>query len=99
MPLLSIGWGFFFCFLHTITYRLTRQKHSHIFSSLFFFFKGNVTFFFTGEARLQIPEFILHLTQSPFLNVELFTACWQYAPFPLPSVTPDVVKLHFSTVN
>lgn len=56
-------------------------------------------FFSTGEARLQIPEFILHLTQSPFLNFELFTACRQYAPFPLLSVMPDVVKLHFSKVN
>lgn len=56
-------------------------------------------FFLTGEARLQIPEFIPHLTQSPFLNFELFTACRQYAPFPLPSVMPHVVKLHFSTVN
>lgn len=65
-------------------------------------FKGNVilVFFFSkSKARLQIPEFILHLTQSPFLNVELFTARQQYAPFPLPSVMPDVVKLHFSTVN
>lgn len=61
--------------------------------------KVTLFFFPTGEARLQIPEFILHLTQSPFLNFELFTACQQYAPFPLPSVMPHVVELHFSTVN
>lgn len=91
--------GFFFLLFtynHIPPYQTKTQSY---FFFLIFFFKGNVTFFFTGEARLQIPEFILHLTQSPFLNVELFTACWQYAPFPLPSVTPDVVKLHFSTVN
>lgn len=89
----------FFCFLRTITHRLTIWKHSYTSS----FFKGNVIFFFfffsfsTGEARLQIPEFILHLTQSPFSLG--FWAVYSMLAICILSLNVRCSKLHSSTVN